>query len=461
MYKMKSFNDSHLHFLGIGLNLLEYVDLSNAKSHREIKDILSKETHRKMIIARGWHENNFSDATPFTKEVLDTVSYRIPIIAIRTCGHVLISNSRMIDLAKENLDHQVDGGTFDLNTGVFTENALELIYRHMELPSKERIKEYLIAANTYFLSHGVTSCGSDDFSTLPVPYERIIEAYKECYEEGLIQVKIHQQVNLPKKELLMDFIQKGYVGKKIGQMTFGPLKLLADGSLGGRTAYMREPYSDELSNKGIQVFSDSELFDLIYLSDSHQMDVAIHGIGDACIDQILDAIEKSISITKRNHKHSIIHAQLANKHQIKRMKELGVSAQVQPIFLNSDIPIIKQRLGQRYLETYLFKTMMKEGILVTLSTDSPVEPLNPFLNLYCAITRKSIKHDTEIFLENEKFTIEEALQLYTETPYILTNQPQPNDYIITNKDIFDVEDHELLDMIVLETYIDNKLVYKK
>ncbi len=464
MYKMKSFNDSHMHFVGIGANLLEYIDISKASSMKEIKEILNQELSREFLVSRGYHENNFTDGLELNKEVLDQVSKTKPIIAIRTCGHVLICNTYMMQLAGIKEDTLVEGGTIDLSTGVFTENALELIYKHIPVPSKERIKEYMIAANHYMLSFGVTACGSDDFSTLPVHYETIIDCYKELYEENRIQVKVLQQVNLPTFELLQDFIKKGYPNKKFGQLQLGPLKLLADGSLGGRTAYLNKPYTDDPSTNGVTAFTQEELDDLILLADQNNMDVAIHGIGDQSIDMIIKSIKKSNDITKRKHRHSIIHCQLANFEQIRQLKELNIGVQTQPIFLNSDIPIINCRLGERSKETYLFHTMFKEGLPTTISTDTPVEPLNPFYNLYCAITRKSIKFDEyDAFLPNEAFTLKDAIKCYTETPYYFSYEENEhrNDYIVINKDITNITPKEILDIEVLETYIEGELVYKK
>jgi predicted amidohydrolase YtcJ len=246
----------------------------------------------------------------------------------------------------------------------------------------------------------------------------------------------------------------------------GPLKLLADGSLGGRTAYLNEDYTDDPGNRGIRVFNKETLFQLVHLADSNGMDVAIHGIGDGIIDDILYSIEKSLSITKRvNHRHSIIHAQLATHSQINRMKELGVSAIVQPIFLNSDIPIIEERLGSsRSKESYLFKSMYDSGINVGFSTDAPVEPVNPFYNIYTAMTRKSIKYPhLDAFLEEEAFSLEKALKCYRESNYWLSYEEGKNynDYIVVDKDPTTCTVEELKDIQVLETYIDGKLVYKK
>ena len=462
MYKMKSFYDSHLHFVGIGLNELEFVNVSECNSHKSVSDTLSSNLERDMIIARGWHQENFLEKRSFTKELLNQISTEIPIVCIRTCGHVLVCNDKMMEMAGvTNSSLPVEGGTFSFETGVFTENALAIIYKDIPKPSKDRIKEYMKAANQILLSNGVTACGSDDFSTLPVDYELIIKAYKEAYSEGLIDVRVYQQVNIPDYDRLKEFIDKGYHQLEFARFKMGPLKLLADGSLGGRTALMNEPYSDDPNNYGISTFTQEELNNLVLLADSHSMDVAIHGIGDRCIDMILEAIQKSKEITKRDGRHSIIHAQLANHSQIERMKRLDVGAQTQPIFLNSDIPIIHSRLGDRKEETYLFHSMYQKGIQTTISTDCPVEPLNPFKNLYCATTRKSIKHShLSAFLIDQAFSLEEALVCYTETPYFFSYEEnlKYEDYITLNKEM--TKDN-LLKLSVEEVVIDGKIVYTK
>lgn len=459
---MKSFYDSHLHFVGIGLNELEFVNVSECNSHKSVEDTLSLNLGRDIIIARGWHQENFLEKQTFTKELLNQISTEIPIVCIRTCGHVLVCNDKMMEIAGlTESSSQVEGGTFSFETGEFTENALALIYRYIPKPTKKRIKEYMKAANQILLSNGVSACGSDDFSTLPVDYELIIDAYKEAYAEGLIDVRIYQQVNIPNYHKLKEFLDKGYHKMEFGRFKMGPLKLLADGSLGGRTALMREPYADDLENYGISTFTQEELNNLVLLADSHSMDVAIHGIGDRCIDMILDAISNSSKITKRDARHSIIHAQLANRLQIERMKALNVGAQTQPIFLNSDIPIIESRLGDRKEESYLFHSMYKKGIHTTISTDCPVEPLNPFMNMYCATTRKSIKHtDLPAFHIEEAFELTDALRCYTETPYYLSYEENAKykDYITLNKEM--TKDN-LLELSVEEVVIDGKIVYTR
>ena len=135
------------------------------------------------------------------------------------------------------------------------------------------------------------------------------------------------------------------------------------------------------------------------------------------------------------------------------------------LYINSDIAIIEKRIGyERSQDSYLFKTMYNKGIKVGFSTDAPVENVNPFENIYTAITRTSIKNpELGVFLQDESFTLQEALECYIDTNYWLTYDEHKNynDYIIVDKDINNCSIEEIKDIQVLETYIDGKLVYKK
>ncbi len=458
--KLSGFIDSHLHMLGLGYTRSN-ISLEGAKSKKEVIFLLKKSQSKTMIIGRGWNQEQFISKEFLTKTDLNEVSLTIPVVAIRVCGHVLVVNDAMLKLAKIDNTKEIYGGSFNINTGIFKEMAMDLIYNAIPIPNKNDLKEYFIKANKIMLENGITAVASDDFSIFPIPYEEIISVINELYKENLIQVKITEQVNLSIDEL-RSFIKKGYVNKLFNKFKLGPLKIIADGSLGGKTAALKEPYIDDANNYGIKLYTDLELFEKVYLADSFGMDVVIHAIGDAAIDQAIFALIKSLKITKRkDHHHAIIHAQLMTKSQIKLMKKWDIGAIVQPIFLNTDISIIKSRIGQRYKESYLFKTMYDEGLKVGFSTDSPIEPINPFFNIYTAIYRKSIKNNKlEPFLKEEVFDLQEALNCYTmnNLHYIYKNKLEEKDYIIIDKPLLKTK---LLDIHVLKTYIDGKLEYNK
>ncbi len=462
--RLNAFIDSHLHVLGTGY--VHYnIDLNKACSIEEVIDLLKENQDREILIARGWNQENFKEKRFITKQDIDDANIEKPVILTRVCGHVLVVNSAMLEHAGiDESTPQIPGGEFSFKTGTFSEKAISLITNKLKKPSREDLRKYFLTANDILLENGITSVASDDFSTLDIDYEEVISVMLELYESNELIIRITEQVNL-RYEKLKDFIAKGYVNKTFDKLRMGPLKILADGSLGGKTASLFEAYENESSNFGIKTYSDEELFELVHLADSNDMDVVIHAIGDAAVEQALQALIKSLRITKRDsHHHALIHAQLANRRQIDLMKEWRIGAIVQPIFLNSDIEIVEDRIGTRADESYLFKTMYNRGINVGFSTDSPIEPVNPFMNLYSAISRKSIKHDElGAFLPNESFQLEETLECYIDNnlPYVYQDRVSFNDHIVIDKELNDSNPKELLDVKILETYMDGVLVYGK
>jgi len=460
---MNAFHDAHLHVLGIGYSA-SIVDLSEASSIKEAQELLRKhlDNGKEVLLARGWNQLEFEESRMIEKADLNEVSMDKAIVAIRTCGHVISVNDAALDLANiRDARPQIEGGTFDVETGIFTEQAIHLIYDALPKFTKEDIKGFLKIANDLLLSYGVTTVYSDDFSMLNVDFEVVLEAMKEAYEEGILRVRITEQVNLPKRTDLKRFIDAGYANKLVHpNFKMGPLKLLADGSLGGRTAYMNEPYEDE-DTVGVKTFSDEELLELLTIADEAEMDAHVHAIGDGTVDQLLDAFEEVMKNSKRhNHEYAIIHTQLANRRQIARMKELNIASIVQPIFLNSDIPIIEKRIGERAKESYLFYSMYKEGLHTLFSTDAPVETVNPWHNLYAAVTRKSIKYpNLDAFIKEEAFTLEEGLALYQDPPGHFKGVFM-QDRIEIDRELEGIADEDIKDVKVLRTYMDSELVYK-
>lgn len=464
MKKLPGFIDSHLHVLGIGY-VKSNIDLTEVKSITEMIETLRLSKREGLIIGRGWNQDQFSDQRMPTKHDLNKANSNQPMVLIRVCGHIIVVNDKMLELAGINeTTQQISGGSFDYETGIFTEKAIHLIYEKMPKPTKEKLKEYFLVANQLLVENGVTQVASDDFCIFDIDYKIVIEALKELYEDGLMQIKITEQVNLPMKDF-QDYIDQGFVNRKIHpKFRMGPLKILADGSLGGRTAAMLEPYSDAPTETGLLTFSDEELFNLIHLADQHGMDSVVHAIGDKTSRQVIETIEKSINITKRfNHHHAIIHAQLMPEDQIYKMKELGIGAIVQPIFINTDINIVESRLGQRKNHTYLFHTMY-ENINLGFSTDSPIEPINPFKNIYVSMTYKSIKYpEKESLNQDQCFTLDEALKAYIKNnlPYVYESKLPEADFIIINQDIDTLSPSEIKNITVLKTVIDGVEVFSK
>ncbi|MDR3215671.1 MAG: amidohydrolase [Bacilli bacterium] len=482
---LPGFNDSHLHAL-MSATKMKQIDLSKAQSIDDIirivkNNISSNMAEDEWIIGYGWNQDYFETKSFFTNKDLDCISTTNPICLIRACVHVCIVNSKALEIINLDIDNYINDPEMNIGlnkegelNGLFGEKALDLVYTHFKTLSLNDIKNLILAFTKHLNSYGITSIQSDDFTALSnISYEMIIKAYQELALSNELNIKVYQQCLLPTVELFKEFLHKGYRTKQqFNNYTIGPLKLLQDGSLGARSAYLQEPYHDDPINQGIRIYDDETLLAFGNLAQENKIQIAIHGIGDGAIASILrmyERLQEDYDIS--NSRHGIVHTQITDQFLIKRIKDTYSVIYAQPIFLHYDIHIVKERVGlKKALTSYAFKTLIKQQTSVSLGTDSPVESVNPFDNIYCAVTRKDLNNNMqESFNKKECLSIYEAINAYTnEGAYqsfsedtkgnLMINKEA--DFIIINQDIFTI-DHDLIRATkVLKTYLNGQLVYE-
>ncbi|EAX95531.1 metal-dependent hydrolase, putative [Trichomonas vaginalis G3] len=392
---------------------------------------------------------------------------------MRVCFHVTCVNSLGLSLANINENTpNPEGGEIEKDsngklTGIVKENAQYMVYKVVPKPTLEDIKKMLFSATTKLNQFGITSAQSDDFTCFDVPYDTVIQAYQELEKEGKLNVRINQQSQIKTPEALEGFISKGYkTGFGSDKFKIGPLKLLGDGSLGARTAFLQEPYSDDPSKIGILVYKQELLENLIKIAHNNNIQVAIHAIGDGIMKMLINTIEK---VSKENPKpdirHGIVHCQIMDKEILKKFTELKLLA-----FIDYDITIVKQRIGEERAKfSYNFKTLQDSGVNISNGSGCPVETPNPMAGIQCAVTRQDIKGKFEPYLPDQGLTIEEAIKSYTingayasfeENKKGQIKKDMISDFVIWDKDIFTCDVHNLHLIRPLKTYLGGKLVYQ-
>lgn len=481
------FNDSHMHLVGYGYSLQmiklgertsSLKDMKNAiREYIESRNLRENEWVR----GRGWNHDYFTDENRFPNRYdLDEISTDYPICIIRACGHTCVVNSKALELIGITKDTmQVEGGQFDIDEngeplGIFRENALNMVYDNIPVPSKEEIKDMIREACSSLNSYGVTSVQTDDFIVFPtMDYEIVIEAFKELENEGRLNVKVYEQAQLVNMELLKGFIEKGYnTGVGSDYFKIGPLKLLGDGSLGARTAYLSAPYADDASTSGISVYTQEQFDEMIGYAHANGMQVAVHAIGDQIMVMIVNAIEKALKENPReDHRHGIVHCQITTEDLINKFKELNLHAYVQSIFLDYDINIVEDRIGkERAKTTYNFKTLMNNGTKVSNGSDCPVELPNVLNGIQCAVTRMTLDGAKGPFLKEESLSIEEAIKSYTimsahgsfeENIKGSIERGKCADFVVLDRNLLTSDVETIKDINVLETYVDGKCVYRR
>ena len=475
------FNDSHMHLLNLGQAL------SVAPLHQHtgsLQDMLlcldaMQPGRGGWILGRGWNQDLFTDTNRMpTRWDLDQVSTRYPVCAVRACGHAMVINSRALELLNITADApQIPGGEIVMEggipNGILFDNAMDLVYAAIPAPGKEDIKDMLRAGCKLLNSYGITSCQSDDYCVFQnLSWQVINDACKELEETGELTVRVYEQANFTNLADLAEFVEAGNItGTGSDHFKIGPLKMLGDGALGARTAYLSAPYADAPDTSGLSVFTQETFDEMIGYANEKNMQVAVHCIGDACLDMVLHSIEKAlISHPRDDHRHGIVHCQITRPDQLQKMAELNLHIYAQSIFLDYDLHIVENRVGKELaLSSYNWKTLMKKGVTVSNGSDCPVELPNVMGGIQCAVTRQDLKGSNP-YLPQEAFTVREALDSFTVAgakasfEETIKGEIKPGmlaDFVVLGENPFETEPKKLKDIPIFATYLGGRMVYGK
>lgn len=483
---LPGFNDSHLHLLNYAYGLSKF----QCQQSSSIEEMIQKgkeyikERHipdGTWVSGRGWNQVFLSENRPPSRDDLDKISLTHPIVFTRVCEHMVVVNSKALEVAgiTEETENP-DGGEIEHDengrlTGMLKENARYLIYKIIPPKSVDEIKDMLVEAIKTASAFGVTSAQTDDFETFSdKDWRKVIKAYEELIEEGRLNIRIYEQCLLPQIDRLKEFLDAGnHTGKGDSFFKIGPLKLLTDGSLGGRTAYLSRPYNDAPELRGIPVFTQEELDELIITAHTRGMQLVCHGIGDGAMNMIMESFKKAQEIfPKEDARPGIIHVQITDMPLIRKFKEQKVLAYLEPVCLNSDLHIAEDRVGKDLAATsYNYRTFCDLGIRTPMSSDCPVDSLNPFDSMYVGVNRVDYKGVPEGgWMPEQKLTVEQMIRGFTIDGAFASFEDKEKgsiepgkyaDFIIVSGDPLSVPTLCLNQLQVEETYLAGRRIYKK
>ena len=480
------FNDSHMHLLNYGQSLAMAELAAHTDSLAGMLEYLrayaaaQPSGEGRWIRGRGWNQDYFTDADRMPdRRDLDTVSTETPVVIVRCCGHCLAVNSRALALCGVTADTPCpEGGRIGMRggepDGLFYDDAMTLIYDRLPVPDKAEIKDMIRLACRALNGYGVTSVQSDDYCVFrAVPWQTVNEAYRELEESGELTVRVYEQSNFTDLPSLREFVEAGCVtGAGTDRFRIGPLKMLGDGSLGARTAYLSEPYADDPDKRGIPIFTQEQMDSMIGYAHARGMQVAVHTIGDATMDMILDAVEKAQAAHPRaDARHGVVHCQITRPDQLDRLIAMGIHIYAQTIFLDYDIHIVERLVGpERAASSYRWKTLMRGGCSVSNGTDCPVELPDAMAGIQCAVTRTTLRDRIGPYLPEEAFTVQEALDSYTirsaEASFEenVKGRIAPGylaDFVVLGGDPFQTDPFALKDIPVLAAYVAGERVFER
>lgn len=337
--------------------------------------------------------------------------------------------------------------------GLLRENALDLVLKAIPKPNLKEMEETCLFACKKAVEAGLTCVhwmlGSADEA----------RAIQNLQLEGKLPLRTYLGIPV---EALDHVASLGLMtGFGNDMVKVGFIKILADGSLGGHTAALKEPFSDKPETCGMMLYTQKELNKLVSTAHDAGLQLAIHAIGDHAVEVVLKAYEKAVSDkTNENRRHRIEHCSVLNPRLIRRMKQLNLIASVQPHFVESDF-WAADRVGKiRARWLYPFRTLMHEGLIVASGSDCPVEPISPILGIWAAVTRKNFPE--------ENLAVEEALKTYTvNAAYASFDESKKGtiepgklaDLTLLSDDPFDVPLNSIREIKVEMTIVDGKVAY--
>ncbi len=450
------FIDSHMHLTGLGLQL-NTLDLRDVRSIGELRERVKRfiaERGPRVLMARGWDHERLAERRFVTRFDIDDLVPDRPAILVRICGHVGTLNTyAMKTLCLDSIrgDPDIEIGAGGEPTGVIKEDALLRALRSLEPPPEEYIR-YVIDASRLLVSQGVTTVG---FMNVPV---RLLSWLIGEAGKG-VKVRLRLYLDHDAIDLLEALGVRGGFGNE--RASIMGVKVFADGSLGARTALLSSPYEDAPGVTGKANITPERLSELVRRAYRLSLDVAVHAIGDGALDLVLNSVGSTRDGVR------IEHASLVRDDQLRALT--GVRVSVQPMFVVEDKDWLRSRLGEGRLRlAYRFRSLLRTGAVVGISTDAPVEPTNPWMTVYAAVNRGGPEgcRLAEVTPE-EALTVEEALHLYTHGSaavlrdlHVGTLLPGAYaDIASFSADPFEVEPGELKRISNVATFIGGEKVY--
>jgi predicted amidohydrolase YtcJ len=350
-----------------------------------------------------------------------------------------------------------------IENGLFVDYAKDLINKAVPPASPAQLDEALAKAQDILLGFGVTGVGS--MSTGLGDWQ----AMKRAGDAGRLNVrflvygdelKLLKEVSRPTPWLYGDRL------RMVG------IKFYADGALGSRGAWLKQPYSDMPNSRGLQFHSDAELRSLYDTAASHGFQIATHAIGDAANAQVIGGYEWLNGKYDTNRRWRIEHSQIVDCADLPRIGKAHIIASMQPTHQTSDRLMAEKRLDPARLKcAYAWQSMLRTGAELAFGTDFPVESPNPFPGLSAAISRQDVEGQPPGgWYPDERVTLEQALSAYTRGAAYAgfaedrLGSLEPGkwaDFVIVDQDPTKVNPQELARTEVLETWVGGKKVWSR
>ena len=455
--------DAHCHFYGLGINQ-QVIDLVGTNSFDEIlKKLVENSKGKSIVKGRGWDQNDWSNKEFPTKDKLDELFPKRPVVLERIDGHAYLVNQVVLDLAKINSKTKSQAGSILKKngelTGVLIDGPMRLVDKILPQTSRTEQINALLDAQRICLKNGLTTIDDAGLSKNTL---LLIDSLNKSKD---LKIRIYGMISND-NESVNYFLNRGKL--KTDHLNVRSVKVYGDGALGSRGATLKKPYSDDIHNYGKLITGPKEIVELAKKLAEADFQMNTHAIGDSTIKILIDAYN-DVLIDKEDPRWRIEHSQIVDLSDLSGYNS-KILPSVQPTHATSDMYWAEDRIGNKRIKgAYPYKMLLEKSGVIGLGTDFPVEKVNPFHTFYAATSRKDLNgYPVGGFQYQNALSREETLRGMTIWAAYLNFEEKEKgsieknkfaDFIVIDRDIMKVDLDETPNAHVKQTYISGELVY--
>ena len=457
------FIDGHTHFnragaLLLGANLLDVSD--DVSFGRQLSEADARLPPGSWMLRGDWGAYDLESTWVPSKQVLDEVIGNRPALLNKWDRSQYLANAAALRAAG------IDPAGHD---GLVSGEELSRVRTAVPSPSfEERLAENRLAMHD-LARHGVTT-----IHDITGPQQMGQFLYLRDHDS--LSVRVCTRPTLDKWEQLAAVgIQNNYGGEWVN---ICGLKGFVDGIMGNSTAMFREPYDHTPESRGrwrTMMSPPGNMEQLILAADAAGLTATIHAIGDLAVDTLLDMVEMATATNgPRDRRFRMVHAQVVEPDDFARFGELGVIAEVNPFHAIDDMRWMEDRIGERSIGAYAFRSLKDGGALLVFGSDWPGTnaawyPTDPMQMIYAAVTRKTLDGLPEGgWYPAQRLTVQEALEAHTiNGAYAAFEEDVKGklapgymaDLTVLSQNLFEIDPDAIKDVRVLRTMVNGKWVY--
>jgi predicted amidohydrolase YtcJ len=491
---LPGFQDAHVHPV-LGGTTLRQCDLHGLRTAEQftaaVAAYAAAHPEAAWIRGGGWSMDAFPGGMP-TRHLLDAVVPDRPVALPNRDGHGMWVNSKALEVCgitrdtPDPFDGRIERDADGEPTGCLQEGAMALVNAHAPAPTAAELADGLLAGQAHLHSFGITAW-QDAWVGAALADGDIFAPYLNAAASGALTARVagalwwDRESGLDQLDL---FTARRAEAEAVGgRFRARTVKIMLDGVAENHTAALLDPYLDgcgcATDNTGLTFIDPEKLTEYVTALDAAGFQCHFHALGDRAVRSALDAVEAARAANGPGERHHLAHLQVVHPSDIRRFRELGATANIQPLWAAHEpamdeltLPFLGQ---ERAAWQYPFGSLARAGATIAAGSDWSVSSPDPLLGIHTAVNRVTaeapmdVREGSPVFFPDERLDLGSAIAAYTAgSAYVnhlddVTGSVQVGKYadlVVLDRNPFDGPALAIADTRVLRTYVDGVLVHQ-